>query len=160
MTDRFGSTVDRTYTQHIEAPPERVFPLLCPVRETEWLDGWSYEMIHSESGVAEDGCVFRTGSDGFHETMWMVTRHSPGEGVVEFVRVTTGLAATRLRIALEPAPGGATAVHIRYTHTPTTTAGAAFIDAHFSPAEFERSMAWWERSMNHFIATGRILRRE
>ena len=160
MTDRHGSTVERTYTQRIEAPPERVFPLLCPVRETEWLDGWSSEMIHSESGVAEDGCVFRTGSDGSPETVWMVTQHSPDEGVVEFVRVTTGLAATRLHIALEPAPGGATAVHIRYTHTPTSAAGVAFIGEHHSASEFERSMAWWERAMNHFIATGRMLRRE
>ena len=159
MADRYDSTVVRTYTQRIEAPPERVFPLLCPVREAEWLDGWSYELVHSESGVAEDGCVFRTGADNGPETVWMVTRHSLEEGVVEFVRVTTGLLATRLRIDLEPAPGGATSVQIRYTHTPTSEAGAAFIEAQHSPGEFERAMAWWERSMNHFIATGRMLRR-
>lgn len=160
MNNRYGSRIERTWTQRIEAPPERVFPLLCPVREAEWLEGWSYEMIHSESGVAEDGCVFRTGSDDFPETIWMVTRRSPEEGVVEFVRVTTGLMATRLRVDLEAVEGGATAVHIRYTHTPTTAAGGAFIDAHDSPAEFELSMGWWERSMNHFIASGQKLRRE
>ena len=56
-----GRTV-RSYTQRIEAPPDSVFPLLCPVREAEWLAGWSevLEMVHSDSGLAEDGCVFMT----------------------------------------------------------------------------------------------------
>ena len=160
MTGSYGNRVERTYTQTIQATPERVFTLLCPVLEAEWLDGWSYEMIHSETGVAEDGCVFRTGSGDDPETVWMVTRHSREEGVVEFVRVTTGLMATRLRIDLEPAPGDATSVRIRYTHTPTAAAGSAFIEAHYSPEEFERSMLWWERSMNHFVTTGGKLRRK
>lgn len=159
MSGAYGNRVDRTYTQRIEALPERVFELLCPVREAEWLDGWEYEMIHAESGVAEDGCVFRTCSEDFPETVWMVTRHSRDEGVVEFTRVTTGLMATRLRIELEPAPDGATSVHIRYTHTPTSAAGPTFIAANYAPSDFERSMAWWEKSMNHFLATGQTLRR-
>jgi hypothetical protein len=47
----------RSYTQHIEARPEDVFPLLCPVREADWLAGWmdGLEMVHSGSGLAEDG---------------------------------------------------------------------------------------------------------
>ena len=44
----------------IEAPPERVFPLLCPVREHEWIPAWKAEMVHSKSGFAELDCVFRT----------------------------------------------------------------------------------------------------
>ena len=36
-----------TYRQTIDATPEKVFPLLCPVREAEWLDGWQYAMIYS-----------------------------------------------------------------------------------------------------------------
>jgi hypothetical protein len=32
--------ITRRHTQHIEAPPEHVFPLLCPVGEEDWLDGW------------------------------------------------------------------------------------------------------------------------
>ena len=49
--------VTLSHSQRIEAPPARVFPLICPVRETEWLDGWGeqLEVIHSDSGLAEDG---------------------------------------------------------------------------------------------------------
>jgi len=44
-----------SYRQIIHARPDVVFPLLCPVREAEWLDGWDYKMIYSESGVVEEG---------------------------------------------------------------------------------------------------------
>ncbi|MBI2836863.1 MAG: SRPBCC family protein [Acidobacteria bacterium] len=158
MMSRYGERCERSYTQRIDASPEVVFPLLCPVREAEWLDGWAYEMIHSESGVAEEGCVFRTEWHDFPESVWMISRHDPSEKVVEFVRITPGIVATRLRIDLKPAPDNGTAAHIRYTHTPISEAGAAFVEKNYSQPVFEHSMAWWEKSMNHFLATGEILR--
>jgi hypothetical protein len=30
-----------TYVQRLVAGPERVFPLLCPVREADWIEGWN-----------------------------------------------------------------------------------------------------------------------
>lgn len=45
----------RTYRQTINATPEIVFPLLCPVRETKWLDGWDHTMIYSVSGFVDEG---------------------------------------------------------------------------------------------------------
>ena len=49
--------VMRSYVQRIEAAPDKIFPLLDPVREKEWLDGWEYEMIYSNSGLGENGCI-------------------------------------------------------------------------------------------------------
>jgi len=54
----------RTYRQTINAIPEKVFPLLCPAREAEWLDGWQYAMIYSDSGLIEEGAVFSTPHEG------------------------------------------------------------------------------------------------
>ncbi len=152
--------ITRTYTQQIEAPPGAVFPLLCPVREGEWLDGWSdgMELIHSDSGVAEEGCVFRTVVSGRPETVWVISRHDPAAGTVEFVRVTTGLVATRLAIAVAPRGMDGSEVHITYTFTPLGAAGRDFLQATASEEGFRRDMAWWERSMNHWLRTGEILR--
>ena len=50
------------HTALVPAPAHRVFPLLCPVREPEWIPGWSCELIHTASRLAEKGCVFRTDS--------------------------------------------------------------------------------------------------
>ena len=150
----------RSYTQRIEARAEAVFPLLCPVREGEWLEGWNdqVEMVHSDSGVAEEGCVFRTRVPGRPETIWTVTRHDPVERVVEFFRVTTGLLATRLRIAVEPLADGSSSVHVAYTFTPLGPAGRAFVKESHSEEAFRHDMAWWEDSMNHWLRSGRILR--
>ncbi len=150
--------VVRSHTQTIAAPPRRVFPLLCPVREAEWLDGWSYEMVHSESGVAEEGCVFRTRSASFPETVWVITRHDADAGVVEFARITWGLVATVLRLEAAPAPEGRTFLHVRYTHTALAPEGREFIEERYSEQAFAGAMAWWERSLAHYLATGALLR--
>ena len=43
-------------------PCKEVFGLACPVTEDEWLPGWraQREIIYTESGYAELGCVFST----------------------------------------------------------------------------------------------------
>ena len=64
--------ITRTYRQTINAPPEKVFPLLCPVREAEWLDGWCYNMTYSASGLVEKGAVFSTPAEGEADTVWIV----------------------------------------------------------------------------------------
>jgi len=148
----------RSYTQTIQAPPEAVFPLLCPVREAEWLDGWTYDLIHSVSGLAEEGCVFRTHPSGEPETIWLITRHDPARGIVEFARVTEGLVATRLAVQVEPSGPGRSAVRVTYHFVPTSEAGARFIRERHSEESFRRSMGVWERSMNHFVETGALLR--
>jgi hypothetical protein len=48
----------------IAADPQKVFPLLCPVREYEWIEPWQCRVRYSESGVAENNCIFET--DFFH----------------------------------------------------------------------------------------------
>jgi hypothetical protein len=147
------------FTQRINASPERVFPLLCPVREAEWLDGWTCELLRSASGYAEEGCVFRTTSPGEPETIWIITRHDAGAGRVEFARVTAGLAATRLCVQVEAAGEGRSSVQIAYDFTPTSAGGERTVAEHHSEEAFRKSMEWWERSMNHFLETGTILRR-
>ena len=58
------------------APCRRCFPLLCPVREAEWIDGWNPVLILTQSGFAEQDCVFVTDAK-FHDAIWYITRHDP-----------------------------------------------------------------------------------
>ncbi len=152
-------TVVRTFTQRIEAAPDLVFPLLCPVRESDWLDGWRCDLLRSSSGHAEEGCVFRTRPAGEPETVWIVTRHEPASGRVEFVRVTAGLLATRLLVEVKANGASASSVRVTYELTPTSEEGARKVAASHSGEAFRASMEWWERSMNHYLATGTLLRR-
>jgi ribosome modulation factor len=151
--------VIRHYTQRIEARPETVFPLVCPVREAEWLEGWrdALRMVHSDSGLAEDGCVFETRGPDRPETVWMITRHDPTARVVEFFRITTGLVATRLCVVVEGADGDSSSVDITYTHTPLSAEGRSFVERTYAEDAFRKAMAFWEDSMNHWLSSGQLL---
>ena len=74
--DPFKSVkVVESYDAEISAPAEKVFPLLCPVREYEWISTWTCELVRTESGVAEDMCVFITDRPPFGRETWVCTRY-------------------------------------------------------------------------------------
>ena len=77
----------RTFTQKLAATPDRVFPLLCPVLEADWLEGWDPLVVFTNSGVAEPGCVFMTKATP-HPAIWFVTRHEPERGLVEMLKIS------------------------------------------------------------------------
>lgn len=60
MSKRFEAT--KTLT--IKANVEDTLGLACPVKELEWIPGWQYEMVFSESGVNEVGCIFNDKMSG------------------------------------------------------------------------------------------------
>ena len=90
--------VKRNYCQTINATPEIIFPLLCPVREAEWLDGWDYKMIYSETGLAEEGAVFTTPYKNEEDTIWMITKYEKNNYKVDFARVTPNSRTSILKI--------------------------------------------------------------
>jgi hypothetical protein len=144
------------YCQTINAPPNKVFPLLCPVREAEWLDGWKYELIYSESGFAEEGCVFSTPYEGEEDTIWIITKHDKENNEIEFVRYTYDSRTCVLRIALRSKDNHCSSVDITYTYTGISQRGNDFID-NFTEDKFLDAVKFWEKSMNYFLETGNRL---
>jgi hypothetical protein len=143
--------VTRTYVQHLVAPPETVFPLLCPVREVEWAAGWRPIQVFSNSGLAEPDCVFVTESSP-SDTLWFVTRHEPESWFLEMLRVTPGVTACKLQIQLSPTVSGCDA-RVTYSHTSLGPAGDKFV-AGFTEAYYETFMKAWQGQLNHFLLTG------
>ncbi len=144
----------RTYTQHLVGPPEAVFPLLCPVRETDWIDGWDPPLVVSLSGVAEPDCVFTTESTPM-DAVWYITRHEPSNGFVEMLKITPNVTACRLSIQLRAAPGGSEA-DITYCHTSLSAEGDAFV-ASFTESYYQNFMQEWESRINHYLSHGSAL---
>ena len=145
--------VVRTYRQTIDAPPAVVFPLLCPVREAEWLAGWRFTMIYSASGVVEEGAVFATSFDVEADTLWIVSRHDREAGAVEFARFTPGSRTCLLKIAVSPFGNQRSHVDVSYAYTALSPAGEAFLAA-WTNEKFLTDVVFWERSMNHYLETG------
>ena len=154
-----GKRLVRAYRQTIDAPPDVMFPLLCPVREAEWLDGFTYTMVHSASGLVEDGAVFTTSNPGEADTVWIVTRHDRTARVVEFTRFTPESRTCVLRIGVAPHGAARSHVDVSYAYTSISPRGDEFLDG-WTEKTFLDAMVFWEKSMNHFLKTGHTLRRD
>jgi len=100
-----GKRIVRSYSTTLPSSPETVFPLLCPVREYEWIPAWKCEVIYTESGYAELGCVFITDfKDEAGAETWVVCRYEKNR-FIGFVK-TGKHATTRYNVSLEPNPKG------------------------------------------------------
>jgi hypothetical protein len=150
--------VTRSYEQTINADPARVFDLICPVREAEWLDGWDYTLLHSESGLAEEGCVFLSRQEGEKDTIWMISKRDVQNREIEFVRATPESRIARLTIAVDNKAENLAKVKITYVITALCQEGNRFLEA-FTPENFETAMKFWEKSMNYYLETGKKLKR-
>ncbi len=151
-----GKRVTHEYTQNNVAPPEKVFPLLCPVREADWVPGWEYRLIYSETGVAELGCVFITPNEDGSETTWVVTEYDPASFRIAFAWVNPGLVAAQIRICLSrssESPGHTSAL-IRYTYTGLSSNGNQEVER-YDQKWFQHKMQSWEAAINHYLRTGK-----
>ncbi len=137
--------VVRSFVQRIAAPPEDVFPLLCPELEKQWLPGWDYRMIHSRSGVAERGAVFETRHEA-GSTLWVITEHDAPRRVA-FARWHPDGVVVHLEISLGRHLDGDTAVCITYTHTATDETSATVV-GRLRESDWLDTMSFWEGSMN------------
>lgn len=146
----------RERTMLLSARPERVFPLLCPVRERDWIETWEATIVHSDSGVAELGCVFVTADSHGSETVWTVSRYEPERGVIEFVIVTPRLMVMTLAVALH-AEAERTRAQWRHTFTALTPKGEPLLERLAGP-DYERRMELLERQLEYHLVSGEMLR--
>jgi hypothetical protein len=142
--------IKRTYVQHISAPPEKVFPLLCPVRELDWVEGWNPRAVYTYSGIAEQDCVFII-PDSDREAIWMITRYNPENFQLEFIKITPGFTAGKIEIRLAEDAAGNTEAEVSYGYTALSESGAEFVK-NFSEAVYGKFMKKWEDALNDYLA--------
>jgi hypothetical protein len=138
----------------LPAPPEQVFPLLCPIREREWIEGWKAKTVHSASGVAEPGALFRTRIEVGE--LWVTSRYEPCT-VVEYTIVARGQLVLVLTLSLRAEGDRATRWRIERTYTAIGWLGRRRVRALTEAgvrAEHERLC----RQLEHYLRTGRMLR--
>lgn len=154
MANFTAKVIKSSFVQQFQAVPSKVFPLLCPVREYEWVEFWQCEVLHSDSGVAEKNCVFRTRFSGdASDDVWVVSRYEPN-AKIEFVRVNAHRAMT-LAISLTDNGDGATRAVNEILLVGLTEQGNQSLEAMQQGFAFEMRLG--EAMLNHYLATGRML---
>jgi hypothetical protein len=156
MDEFHGKRVTYEYTQTNLAPPAQVFPLLCPVREADWVPGWEYRLVFSESGLAEAGCVFVTPNPDGSQTTWVVTEYDSATFRIGFAWVNPRLVAAQIRIWLEANSTGTTIAHIGYAYTGLSAEGNLEVER-YDQAWFRDKMQGWEAAINHYLRTGKMI---
>ena len=168
--------VSFSHTLHIQATPDEVFPLLCPVREHDWIQGWNGQLIYSESGYVEDNCIFESDMPGRGREVWSVSRYEPDRYILEFVRMNLDMAVTKLNIALRETEAGET--ELDWTEVITAlnpesgcpegteqdtglggsrNEGRALLDT-VDEDVYAQRMAHLSTILNHYCTTGEMLR--
>jgi hypothetical protein len=147
--------VAHTYEQTINGTIDEIFPLYCPVRELDWVDGWNPKVVYSNSGLVEPDCVFITEHDG-HETAWYVTVYDIEQGRVEMIRLTTDITFTKLEIFVEQISEDKTKAIITYSKTSLSEMGDKVLED-FTKENYNIMMGHWEKAMNHYLNTGEML---
>ena len=163
MTNFQAKRLTRTYTLDVTGKPEEIFPLLCPVREYEWIDGWTCDLIYSASGLAEEDCIFTTAEfPPIGYTVWVTTASDSEDKRREFVRVTPGLMAVHVRLKVEGNGKAQSKLLCDYTFTALTEKGNAHLK---KLAEDDYKLMNLEarglvKLLDHFMRTGTKLERK
>ncbi|WP_319541080.1 hypothetical protein [uncultured Pseudodesulfovibrio sp.] len=149
-----GDHITVQYEMHLDFPAEKIWPQLCPIREYDWIEDWECEMLHSESGFNERGCVFRTNvhTEGGPD-IWLTCRFDPMEQI-EFVRTNAWRIAHYI-IELEPAQNGTRLIWTQHV-TALNEEGNEYVKQW--PDAFKATIIRLEKMLAHFLATGTMLR--
>ncbi len=151
--------VKHSFTQSINGTPEQVFPLLCPVRETDWIPGWTSDWVISNSGVAEQDCIFQTASrsgEGGAASIWVITHHDVDAYEVEMIKVTPEHTVGKLQISLSAQGKSGTRATIAYQFTSLGPLGDTCLEG-FTAQWYKQFMQVWEEQMNYYLETGELI---
>lgn len=150
-----GQRIQREYRMKVKAAAEEVFPLLCPVREYEWIPHWQCRIVYTESGYAETGCVFQTDSgDQYGTETWVVSQYEPNRKIA-FVR-TGNHRTTRYEITLSQDSDWTTLLW-RQEITAVSDTGNDLIRMG-SETDFSAMMNRLEQLLTHYLESGTMLR--
>lgn len=146
----------KSYTMNLDARADEIFPLLCPVREYDWIQPWQCEMVYTDSGRAELDCVFKTNfpDDGPEDT-WVVSRYDPPK-YIEFVRINP-IRSIRYCIDVIQQEDGSTKAIWKQVITGLNSEGDNLV-AGFTDEAYYGEMSMLQNMINHFLKTGEMLK--
>jgi hypothetical protein len=152
-----GERFERKARFTVPARAEEVFPLLCPVREYEWIPDWRCRMIYSKSGVAEKDAVFTTLERPFGKVLWTCVVYEPPYRV-EYLLTLGSMASIRLELALSD-EGGRCAVDWTMRFTAASRFSAALLGRKMSERAFAAMMTTRERQLAEYFSLQRATQR-
>lgn len=146
----------KKYEQKLNASPKEVFPLLCPTMEYKWIQPWKCDMVYSESGYAEDNCVFKTDFPGDLEAeTWIVSQYQRNK-TIQFIRFNNSI-VIRQNIFLVDNEDNTTTAIWEQLMTGLNDEGNKFIEQYTDEVYFDE-VSTLEQMLNYYLDKGEMLK--
>lgn len=162
-----GLSITRTGTLDVACAPGEALVYFTPDGERLWVPGFDPYYLHPLSGAQGPGTIFSTtqclllehlrcSSDrrgafncvpmatGGEDTLWMVTRFSPADGVAEYTHITPGSHRGTVRVALEATGPASSRATVSYDLAALSDAGDRILASMTEPV-FAAMLAAWQR---------------
>jgi hypothetical protein len=127
-------------TFHLDAPLARVFPLFTAEGERAWAPGWEPRVL---SGAGERGSSFITTGIQGRTVTWIVTDYRPSEGRASYARLVKDSNIGLVDVLCVEAAQGGTNVSVRYTLTPVSATGEAFVREFLNEHSYRQMIEEW-----------------
>lgn len=147
----------RIYRKHeflLQASPDQVFPLLCPIREYDWIESWKCDLIYSESSFAENDCIFTTHFSNEENETWVVDKYEMNKQI-QFIRFTK-TRVIRHSISLIECENNTTKAVWEQLTTSLNSEGNIFIE-NFPDEEYTDMVKRIEKMLNYYLLKGIML---
>jgi hypothetical protein len=139
-----------THIQTFQTSADKLFPLLCPTTEYDWIDGWNCELIYSKSLYQEYNLIFKT--DFFKlEEVWVISRFEPNRAI-EFTRFSQDL-SIKADISVSDNLDGTSTGHWSINATALTKAGNTMLG---NQTNETKQMELLIDALDHYIKHDRI----
>jgi hypothetical protein len=148
-----------THEEEINAPPDKIFPLLCPVEELKWIDNWRCQLVYTDSGVNENNCIFREDISGavlfdYPVTItWITILYDP-DSHLQFVLVCGEKAIIKFDVELRDKGNGISSVQFKFTFTPLKEDAVELT----SEEKLMTILTFLAISLKHYCETGKLLK--
>ena len=147
--------IARKHTIKVNASKEELFPLLCPVRESEWMPGFSSQNVYSESGFAELHCIFQTGPNEVNKTIWIIPVYEK-DNFIEFIYHEAKIKVVIIKLSLSDLSNSETSLQVEYIYTSLSEDGNTQLEG-ITEEAFKNQINSWEICLNYFFKNGTII---
>lgn len=165
----------------VNASPSKIFHLLCPIEEYKWIPKWQCEVLHSKSGHAELGCVFKedfTSSFIFNtkigaifwgitrshllspklpETIWNISKYDLNSHRIQFTVETENIATIIYDVDIIELGKESSEVTWYYQFTPLNKQGLQMINSS-TKRKVELTLKFLGETLAHYCKTGDMLK--
>ena len=157
-----GTRIQHDFSIEYDYSPEQLFPLMCPVREYDWMSSWKGTIVYTESGYAEKYVVF------YHKVpfplhnkkaYWTATQYDP-DRFLQWCITVPDLCIVVIDGKLNPLPGGRTRIDYQYRITGLSKTGNKAIKEKFSLENLLAEINQAKKEMEYYLKTGTMLEKD